>query len=166
MFAPITLAACLLTAGCGDSGTGAPAATASASPAAALATPSASASAATSATPARAVPAWDATTCGDDEYQNARMERHPALIGRSADDLLAAYGKPRADETFRAGEGLGVYRGGVASQLPGGAKANAQTPVREIVWVRSACQFIVRFREAEGAWRVFDAFEAAEDADF
>jgi hypothetical protein len=51
----------------------------------------------------------------------------------------------------------------VASQLPGGAARNARTPVREIVWQRAGCNFIVRFREADGAWRVFDA---SSDADF
>ncbi len=114
----------------------------------------------------RPVPAWDATRCGDDEYRNARMERHPDLMGRAADDLLAAYGKPHADTRFRAGEGVGTYSGGVASQLPGGAERNARTPVREIVWQRAGCNFIVRFRQATGAWRVFDAFEASSDADF
>jgi len=112
------------------------------------------------------VPIWDATRCGDDEYKNARMERHPELMGRAAADLLAAYGKPRADTRFRAGEGAGTYSGGVASQLPGGAERNARTPVREIIWQRADCNFIVRFRTVAGAWRVFDAFEASSDADF
>lgn len=116
--------------------------------------------------PNRSVPAWDASRCGDDEYQNARMERHPALIGRSADDLLAAYGKPHAEDRFRAGEGVGTYSGGVASRLPGGAARNPRTPVREIIWQRAGCNFIVRFRKDRGAWRVFDAFEASADADF
>ncbi|MFV0624243.1 hypothetical protein ACBY01_09570 [Sphingomonas sp. ac-8] len=116
--------------------------------------------------PSRPVPPWDASQCGDDEYQNARMERHPALIERSADDLLAAYGKPHAESRFRAGDGVGTYSGGVASQLPGGAAHNARTPVREIIWQRGGCNFVVRFREDQGAWRVFDAFEALADADF
>jgi hypothetical protein len=116
--------------------------------------------------PSRHVPPWDASQCGDDEYQNARMERHPALMGRSADDLLAAYGKPHAESSFRAGEGVGTYSGGVASQLPGGAARNAHTQVREIIWQRDGCSFIVRFREHGGDWRVFDAFEASADADF
>jgi len=116
--------------------------------------------------PSRPVAPWDASRCGDDEYKNARMERHPALIGRSADDLLAAYGKAHAEDRFRAGEGVGTYSGGVASQLPGGAARNARTPVREIIWQRQGCNFIVRFREDRGAWRVFDAFEASADADF
>ena len=114
----------------------------------------------------RPVPAWDASRCGDDEYENARMERHPALIGRSIDDLLAAYGKPQAENGFRAGDGVGTYSGGVASQLPGGAASNSHTPVREIIWQRDGCNFIVRFRQDRGAWRVFDAFEASADADF
>lgn len=84
--------------------------------------------------PNQSVPAWDASRCGDDDYQNARMERHPALIGRSDDDLIAAYGKPHAEDRFRAGEGVGTYSGGVASQLPSGAPRNARTPVREIIW--------------------------------
>lgn len=112
------------------------------------------------------VPDWDARRCGDDEYRNARMERHPELMGRTADALVAAYGKPQREEAFAAGEGAGTYRGGVASRLPGGAAANARTPVREVVWLRAGCEFIVRFRQAEGAWRVFDAFEASAGADF
>ena len=116
--------------------------------------------------PFRTVPAWDASKCGDDEYKNARMERHPALLGRSADDLLAAYGKAHTDDRFRAGDGVGTYSGGVASQLPGGAARNAQTRVREIIWQREGCNFIVRFRQDRGAWRVFDAFEASANADF
>lgn len=116
--------------------------------------------------PSRRVPAWDASKCGDDEYKNVRMERHPALLGRSADDLLAAYGKAHTDDRFRAGDGVGTYSGGVASQLPGGAGRNAQTQVREIVWQREGCNFIVRFRQDRGVWRVFDAFEASANADF
>ncbi|WP_260597106.1 hypothetical protein [Sphingomonas endolithica] len=50
--------------------------------------------------------------------------------------------------------------------MPGGAARKARTPVREIVWQRAGRNFIVRFREADGAWRVFDAFEASSDADF
>jgi len=76
---------------------------------------------------------WDARGCGDDDYRNARLERHPALIGRSADELLAAYGKPHLNAVFRAGEGVGTYSGGVAGQLPEGGRQNAATPVREIV---------------------------------
>lgn len=114
----------------------------------------------------RAVPPWDATRCGDDEYRNARMERHHDLIGRTAEHLLAAYGRPHANTKFRAGEGVGTYSGGVASQLPGGAGKNARTPVREIIWQRTGCNFIVRFREVTGSWQVFDAFEASSDADF
>jgi hypothetical protein len=87
-------------------------------------------------------------------------------MGRTAEDLLAAYGRPQSEDRFRAGEGVGTYSGGVASQLPGGAARNARTPVREIVWQRAGCNFIVRFREADSAWRVFDAFEASSDADF
>jgi hypothetical protein len=94
------------------------------------------------------------------------MTRHPALLGRSADDLLAAYGNARTDDRFRAGDGAGTYRGGVASQLPGGAARNAQTPVREIIWQREGCNFIVRFRQDRGAWRVFDAVEVSAEADF
>lgn len=94
------------------------------------------------------------------------MERHPDLIGRSADDLLAAYGQSHADELVVAGAESGVYWGGIASQLVGGATRNARTPVREIVWMEAGCSFIVRFRQVDGAWRVFDAFEAAVDADF
>jgi hypothetical protein len=112
------------------------------------------------------VPPWDATSCGDDEYRNARMERHPELMGRTAEDLLAAYGRPQSEDRFRAGEGVGTYSCGVASQLPGGAARNARTLVREIVWQRAGRNFIVRFRDADGAWRVFDAFEASSDADF
>lgn len=112
------------------------------------------------------IPDWDATACGDDAYRNARMERHPDLTRRTATDLLAAYGAPHADEQFRAGDGVGTYRGGVASQLPGGAPKNAETVVREIIWQREKCNFIVRFAESNGNWRVFDAFEASADADF
>lgn len=159
----ILLGACL-TAACGDVGGDDAARTLASAPSNGRMT--VQARAVPSGTPARPVPPWNAKRCGDDEYRNARMERHPDLTGRTAGDLLAGYGRPHADVRFRAGEGVGTYSGGVASQLPGGAARNARTPVREIVWQRAGCNFIVRFREAEGAWRVFDAFEASADADF
>lgn len=152
---PSILCGALLLAGCGD---GAEQRSAS---------PRSNPAHATAAVPSEPpVPDWDTQRCGDAAAGTAPMVRHPALIGRTAEALLAAYGKPQRDERFAAGEGVGTYRGGVASQLPGGAARNARTPVREIVWLRAGCEFIVRFRQAEGAWRVFDAFEAAAGADF
>lgn len=109
---------------------------------------------------------WDARRCGDDEYKNAAMQRHPELIGRSPEELTAAFGKPADTDHFRAGETQGTFRAGVADQLPGGAAANANRVVKEMTWTRSGCNFTVQFYERQARWRAIDGFEWSVGADF
>jgi hypothetical protein len=74
------------------------------------------------------VPPWDATSCGDDEYRNARMERHPELIGRTAEDLFSAYGRPQGEDRFRAGDGVGTYSGGWRASCRAARRATRERP--------------------------------------
>lgn len=109
---------------------------------------------------------WDARKCGDDEYQNARMERHPRLIGRAPDELEAAFGAASATDRFRVKDAVGTFRGGVGSQLQGGAAANANRTILEKTWTKSGCNFTVRFYEQDGRWRAIDGFEYSVGSDF
>ena len=109
---------------------------------------------------------WDATRCGDDEYQNARMERHPGLIGRAPGELEAAFGAASETDRFRVRDAVGTFRGGVGSRLPGGAAANADRIILEKTWTKSGCNFTVRFYEQGGRWRAIDGFEYSVGADF
>ena len=109
---------------------------------------------------------WDASKCGDDSYQNAAMERHPTLMGRSPAMLQQAFGAPTSRDTFVLGKAVGTYRGGRAAGLPGGIAANGRRTALEFVWTRRGCNFTVRFIADGGNWRAFEAFESLVGADF
>ncbi len=113
-----------------------------------------------------AIAPWDAGTCGDDDYQNEKMERHPALVGRTANDLLAAFGKPSTNETFRIGEPAGTFYGPFAKRLSGPPHPDLGDPARVLTWTKNGCNFSVFFVEPDQGGRVVEAFEWAVGADF
>lgn len=115
------------------------------------------------ATQAR-VARWDASTCGDDAYRNARMDRHPALMGRSPEILAASFGAPSAREDFRVGEPVGTFYGALGRRQP--PPPNAGAPARQWTWTRNGCNFSVFFLQRGGRWSAVDAFEWPVGADF
>lgn len=109
---------------------------------------------------------WDASRCGDDDYQNARMERHPALMGVEAGRLEAAYGKPAQREDFRVGEPAGTFYGALGRRVSGAPHPDAGAAARVLTWNKSGCNFSVFFVERGGRWNAVNAFEWSPGADF
>jgi hypothetical protein len=113
-----------------------------------------------------AIPTWDAAACGDDDYQNAQLQRHPGLMGRSVDSLLTAFGEPSAVERFRVGEPTGVFYGAYGKMPKGREHKNAGDPVRVLTWTKNGCNFSIFFLEEAGSSAAVNAFEWAVGADF
>ncbi len=109
---------------------------------------------------------WDATKCGDDEYQNARMERHPALMGLPLQALVKAYGAPSERENFKVGEPVGVFYGPLGKMPVGRAHKNIGAPATVLTWTRNGCNFSVFFIEKAGTTSAVHAFEWAVGSDF
>jgi hypothetical protein len=117
------------------------------------------------------IPAWDASGCGDDDYQNAQLQRHPSLMGQSASDIIAAYGTPSKQEDFKVGEPEGSFYGDYGKR--GGSKTiTAGNPVRVLTWTKSNCNFSVFFlnrnkdQNDTKDWYADNAFEWGVGADF
>ncbi len=108
---------------------------------------------------------WDASGCGDDDYKNEQLQRHPELMGLSQDDILAAYGAPSAREEFKIGEPVGRFYGDYAKRSGAQAK-NAGEPARALTWTKSNCNFTIFFLNKNKAWLADNAFEWGVDADF
>jgi hypothetical protein len=117
----------------------------------------------TPALPLKTVGPWDASGCGDDQYQNEKLERHPALAGLSPGVLIAAYGKPAATEDFVAGEPSGTFYGAYGKQAVG---EDVGKPVRVLTWTKNGCNFSVFFIKKDDDARAVEAFEWAVGADF
>ncbi|HEU0043387.1 hypothetical protein [Sphingomonas sp.] len=109
---------------------------------------------------------WDATRCGDDDYRNARMERHPALMGRAPEALEAAFGPVGTRESFRVGGPAGTFYGELGRRRSGPPRRHDGARAQVLTWTRQACNFSVFFVEKDGAWRAVNAFEWAVGADF
>lgn len=127
--------------------------------------PATASAAARPAAQARVAP-WDASACGDDAYKNARMERHPDLIGRSPDTLAASFGAPSAREDFRVGEPVGTFYGALGNRRPPPPNAGAPAPARAWTWTKNKCNFSVFFLQRDGKWGAVEAFEWSVGADF
>ena len=106
---------------------------------------------------------WDAVKCGDDHYQNEKLERHPALMGLPPSALIAAYGAPSASEDFVAGEPVGTFYGAYGKQAGG---VNAGKAMRVLTWTKKSCNFSVFFMGKDAKGRVVEAFEWAVGAEF
>lgn len=109
---------------------------------------------------------WDATRCGDDAYQNARMERHPALMGLSSQALEGAWGAPAQREQFRVGSPVGTFYGALGRRRSGRPHADTNAPAQALTWRRAGCNFSVFFVKRNDAFRAVNAFEWAVGADF
>jgi hypothetical protein len=113
--------------------------------------------------PVKPIAPWDAVKCGDDQYQNEKLERHPVLLGLSPSALIAVYGAPSASENFVAGEPVGTFYGAYGRQASG---VNAGKPMRVLTWTKKSCNFSVFFMGQDTNGRVVEAFEWAVGADF
>ena len=113
--------------------------------------------------PVERIAPWDASGCGDDQYQNEKLERHPALMGLPPSALIAAYGAPSASEDFVAGKPVGTFYGAYGKQASG---ANANRPMRVLTWTKNTCNFSVFFMGQDAKGRVVEAFEWAVGAEF
>jgi hypothetical protein len=113
--------------------------------------------------PVKRIALWDASGCGDDQYQNEKLERHPALMGLSPSVLIAVYGAPSASENFVAGEPVGTFYGAYGKQASG---VNTGKPMRLLTWTKKSCNFSVFFMGQDDNSRVVEAFEWAAGADF
>ena len=107
---------------------------------------------------------WDASRCGDDPYVNARMERHPALMGRSPETLAASFGAPSQRENFTVGGPVGTFYGALGRRTP--PPPNAGAAARQWTWTKNGCNFSVFFLQRGDQWRAVEAFEWRVGADF
>lgn len=146
-----------LVAGCSDADAGSSAANAAGPP---LAEP-----AVVQAKPAKIAP-WDASQCGDDDYQNAQMERHPALMGLSPDMVASAYGQPSTSENFRVGEPVGTFYGAYGKRSGGPKSADEGKPMRVLTWTKKDCNFSIFFLQSGEGMKAVEAYEWAVGADF
>jgi hypothetical protein len=121
---------------------------------------------ATAAPEPRAIKPWDATACGDDAYQNEKLQRHPALMGLAPEPLTRAYGAPSAEQNFRVGEPLGTFYGAYGKRRSGPKAANEGAPARVLTWTKSSCNFSVFFLKQGETWQAVEAFEWAVGAEF
>jgi hypothetical protein len=112
------------------------------------------------------IPPWDASGCGDDDYQNEKLERHPMLMGLSPEIILSAYGKPSSSEDFVVGGPGGSFYGALGKRMGGAKAANNGAPARVLTWTKSACNFSVFFVKEGALWQSVNAFEWAVGADF
>jgi hypothetical protein len=115
---------------------------------------------------ADAIAPWDGSACGDDDYQNEQMQRHPALMGRTADALRNAFGKPTSEERFIVGEPTGVFYGAYGRMPEGRDQKNTGDPMRVLTWTKNGCNFSVFFLETAGRSAAVHAFEWAVGSDF
>jgi hypothetical protein len=120
------------------------------------------------ATPASGatIPGWDAKRCGDDDYQNEKLQRHPAIMGLAPDALSAAYGIPSAQEYFLVGKPSGTFYGAYGKRLNGPKAINHGAPGYVITWTKSGCNFSVFFLKQGDTWKATEAFEWAVGAEF
>jgi hypothetical protein len=109
---------------------------------------------------------WDSSACGDDDYQNEQMQRHPGLMGRSAKSLLKAYGKPSAQERFKVGEPIGIFYGAYGKMPKDRQQKNMGDPVRVLTWTNNSCNFSIFFLETPAGSSAIHAFEWAVGSDF
>ena len=113
-----------------------------------------------------AILVWDASQCGDDDYQNERLERHPKLMGSSVDQLVRAYGTPSNLEEFKVGEPVGVFYGELGRTEGAAARPLAGKSAKVLTWTKSDCNFSVFFVQRDRAFEAVNAFEWGIDADF
>ncbi len=109
---------------------------------------------------------WDATACGDDDYKNEQMQRHPELMGLSPAALTAAYGAPSDREAFTVGEAVGTFYGPLGKMPEGRAQPDKGASAQVLTWTRSGCNFSVFFVTRGKASVAAHAFEWAVGSDF
>jgi hypothetical protein len=109
---------------------------------------------------------WDAKRCGDDDYKNRKMERHPDLMGLTAAQLLQAYGPPSADEKVKVGEPVGSFYGPFRKVPSSQRQKNFGDPLRILTWTKNKCNFSVFFFDTSNASSAVYAFEWSVGADF
>jgi hypothetical protein len=109
---------------------------------------------------------WDSSRCGDDDYKNAKMERHPNLMGMSSAQLVKAYGQASADEKVKIGEPIGSFYGPYRKLPIEKKQADFGEPIRILTWTKNKCNFSVFFKETQAASIAVYAFEWGVGADF
>jgi hypothetical protein len=117
-------------------------------------------------TAGKSIAPWDASGCGDDDYKNTKMERHPALMGISIERLSAAYGKPSSREKFIVGNPVGIFYGEYGRMSASRPHPLKGKQAQILTWTKNGCNFSIFFVEKAGTPSAVHAFEWTVGSDF
>lgn len=88
------------------------------------------------------------------------------LLGLTQPELLARFGPPAMQESFRVEERQGEFYGPIANTYPTTDPKNRDVPIEEWTWMVDDCRLSVWLHRPKGTWLVLDDFFWHKDAAF